>query len=104
MNVCSYHLQEAGATPVQEIAYALATAIGIIDAVRTSGKIDSADLPKVVGRISFFVNSGVRFVEETCKVRAFTAMWDRICRRALRGRGREAPPVPLRRPGELARV
>ena len=80
VNVCSYHLQEAGATPVQEIAYALATAIGIIDAVRTSGKIDSADLHKVVGRISFFVNSGVRFVEETCKVRAFTAMWDRICR------------------------
>jgi len=80
VNVCSYHLQEAGATPVQEIAYALATAIGILDAVRESGKIDPGDLPKVVGRISFFVNSGVRFVEETCKMRAFTAMWDRICR------------------------
>jgi len=80
VNVCSYHLQEAGATPVQEIAYALATAIGILDAVRDSGQIDPGDLPVVVGRISFFVNSGVRFVEETCKVRAFTAMWDRICR------------------------
>jgi (2R)-ethylmalonyl-CoA mutase len=80
VNVCSYHLQEAGATPVQEIAYALATAIGILDAVRDSGKIEAAELPKVVGRISFFVNSGVRFIEETCKMRAFTAMWDRICK------------------------
>jgi len=80
VNVCSYHLQEAGATPVQEIAYALATAIGILDAVRDSGKIDPDDVPRVVGRISFFVNSGVRFVEETCKMRAFTGMWDRICR------------------------
>jgi (2R)-ethylmalonyl-CoA mutase len=79
VNVCSYHLQEAGATPVQEVAYALATAIGIVDAVAASGKVDAGDLPTVVGRISFFVNSGVRFVEETCKMRAFTAMWDRIC-------------------------
>jgi (2R)-ethylmalonyl-CoA mutase len=79
VNVCSYHLQEAGATPVQEIAYALATAIGILDAVRDSGKVDAGELPKVVGRISFFVNSGVRFVEETCKMRAFGSMWDRIC-------------------------
>jgi len=79
VNVCSYHLQEAGATPVQEVAYALATAIGIVDAVAASGKIDDGALPTVVGRISFFVNSGVRFVEETCKMRAFTAMWDRIC-------------------------
>jgi (2R)-ethylmalonyl-CoA mutase len=79
VNVCSYHLQEAGATPVQEIAYALATAIGIIDAVAASGKVDPADLPTAVGRISFFLNAGVRFVEETCKVRAMTAMWDRIC-------------------------
>jgi (2R)-ethylmalonyl-CoA mutase len=80
INVCSYHLQEAGATPVQEIAFALATAIGVLDGVRASGKIDDADLPAVVGRISFFVNSSVRFVEETCKMRAFTRMWDRICR------------------------
>ncbi|MGH9083221.1 MAG: protein meaA, partial [Acidimicrobiales bacterium] len=79
VNVCSYHLQEAGATPVQEIAYALATAIGILDGVRESGKVGPDELPLVVGRISFFVNSGVRFVEETCKMRAFTAMWDRIC-------------------------
>ena len=78
--MCSYHLQEAGATPVQEIAYALATAIGIVDAVAASGKVDRDDLPAVVGRISFFVNSGVRFVEEACKMRAFTRMWDGICR------------------------
>jgi (2R)-ethylmalonyl-CoA mutase len=79
INVCSYHLQEAGATPTQEVAYALATAIGVLDGVRQSGKIDPTELPEVVGRISFFVNSSVRFVEETCKMRAFTAMWDRIC-------------------------
>ena len=72
INVCSYHLQEAGATPVQEIAYALATAIGVLDGVRASGKIAESELPAVVGRISFFVNSSVRFVEETCKMRAFT--------------------------------
>ena len=80
INVCSYHLQEAGATPVQEVAYALATAIGVLDGVRSSGKVDRSELPAVVGRISFFVNSSVRFVEETCKMRAFTQMWDRICR------------------------
>ncbi len=80
INVCSYHLQEAGATPVQEVAYALATAIGVLDGVRHSGKIDPDELPAVVGRISFFVNSSVRFVEETCKMRAFTQLWDRICR------------------------
>ena len=79
INVCSYHLQEAGATPTQEVAYALATAVGVLDGVLRSGKIDPSELPAVVGRISFFVNSGVRFVEETCKMRAFTAMWDRIC-------------------------
>src|SRR5580658_5176942 len=79
INVCSYHLQEAGATPTQEVAYALATAIGVLDGVRDSGKVDPSEFPAVVGRISFFVNSGVRFVEETCKMRAFTAMWDRIC-------------------------
>jgi (2R)-ethylmalonyl-CoA mutase len=80
INVCSYHLQEAGATPVQEIAYALATAIGVLDAVRDSGKVEPGELPAVVGRISFFVNAGMRFVEETCKMRAFVRMWDRICR------------------------
>src|SRR5271168_1874863 len=80
INVCSYHLQEAGATPTQEIAYALATAIGVLDGVRASGKIDESELPAVVGRISFFVNSSVRFVEETAKMRAFNGLWDRICR------------------------
>ena len=80
INVCSYHLQEAGATPTQEIAYALATAIGVLDAVRDSGQVEARDLPEVVGRISFFVNSGIRFIEETCKMRAFTQMWSRICR------------------------
>jgi len=79
MNVCSYHLQEAGATPVQEIAYALATAVGVLDAVRESGQVPEDRFPQVVGSISFFVNAGIRFVEETCKMRAFTQMWDRIC-------------------------
>ncbi len=79
INVCSYHLQEAGATPSQEVAYALATAIGVLDAVRDSGQIPEDEFPAVVGRISFFVNAGVRFVEETCKMRAFTALWDRVC-------------------------
>ncbi|MBA3302952.1 MAG: protein meaA, partial [Acidimicrobiia bacterium] len=79
MNVCSYHLQEAGATPVQEIAYSLATAVDVLDAVRRSGQVDVDRFPAVVGSLSFFVNSGIRFVEETCKVRAFTDLWDRIC-------------------------
>ncbi len=79
INVCSYHLQEAGATPTQEIAFALATAIGVLDAVRESGQVTADELPSVVGRISFFCNAGVRFVEETCKMRAFTTLWDRIC-------------------------
>jgi (2R)-ethylmalonyl-CoA mutase len=79
MNVCSYHLQEAGATPVQEIAYALATAIGVLDAVRASGQVPEERFAEVVGSISFFVNAGIRFVEETCKLRAFTDLWDRIC-------------------------
>jgi (2R)-ethylmalonyl-CoA mutase len=80
INVCSYHLQEAGATPVQEVAYALATAIDVLDAVRDSGKVEPAQMARVVGRISFFVNSGVRFIEEIAKIRTFTAMWDEICR------------------------
>src|ERR1035437_1223471 len=79
INVCSYHLQEAGATPTQEVAYALATAIGVLDAVRESGQVPEDEFSSVVGRISFFVNAGVRFVEETCKMRAFTALWERIC-------------------------
>src|SRR5947208_4424941 len=79
INVCSYHLQEAGATPIQEIAYALATACAVLDAVRESGQVEPDRFPDVVGRFSFFVNAGIRFVEETCKMRAFTRMWDRIC-------------------------
>ena len=80
INVCPYHLQEAGATPVHEIAYGLATAVAVLDAVRDSGQVDEDDLPGVVGRISFFIDVGIRFVEETCKMRAFTQMWDRIAR------------------------
>ena len=80
VNVCSYHLQEAGATPVQEIAYALGTAIAILDAVRDRGQVPPEQMGEVVGRISFFVNAGVRFVEEMCKMRAFTRLWDAITR------------------------
>jgi len=80
INICSYHLQEAGCTPVQEVAYALATAIDVLDAVRDSGKVTPEQMPQVVGRISFFVNAGVRFIEEIAKMRTFTAMWDEICR------------------------
>ncbi len=79
INVCSYHLQEAGATPTQELAYALATAIDVLDAVRASGQVSEAEFAETVGRISFFVNAGIRFVEEMCKMRAFTTMWERIC-------------------------
>ena len=79
INVCSYHLQEAGATPTQELAYALATAVDVLDAVKASGQLSDAEFPEVVGRISFFVNAGIRFVEEMCKMRAFTHLWDRIC-------------------------
>ena len=78
INVCSYHLQEAGATPVQEIAYALCTATAVLDAVRE--QVPAEQIGEVVGRISFFVNAGVRFVEEMCKVRAFARLWDTITR------------------------
>ncbi|MGM0585043.1 MAG: methylmalonyl-CoA mutase family protein [Pseudomonadota bacterium] len=80
MNVCSYHLQEAGATPEQELAFALATGIAVLDQVKAQGTVPDADFPKVVGRISFFVNAGIRFVTELCKMRAFTELWDEICR------------------------
>jgi (2R)-ethylmalonyl-CoA mutase len=80
INVCSYHLQEAGATPVEELAFSLANAICVLDTVRAGGAVAAADFPQVVGRISFFVNAGVRFVEEMCKLRAFTDLWDEICR------------------------
>ncbi len=78
-NVCSYHLQEAGATPVQELAYALAIAIAVLDTVKASGEVSEAEFSEAVARISFFVNAGVRFVTEMCKMRAFVDLWDEIC-------------------------
>jgi ethylmalonyl-CoA mutase len=80
INVCSYHLQEAGATPVQELAFALATAIAVLDAVQASGQCADGEFGEVVGRISFFVNAGLRFVTELCKMRAFAELWDEITR------------------------
>ena len=79
-NVCSYHLQEAGATPVQELAFALAIAIAVLDQVRAAGQVPADEFPAVVGRISFFVNAGIRFITEMCKMRAFVRLWDEICR------------------------
>ncbi|GAB5509861.1 MAG: protein meaA [Hyphomicrobiales bacterium] len=79
MNVCSYHLQEAGATPVQELSFALATAMAVLDTVKARGIISPEDFPKAVGRISFFVNAGMRFVTEMCKMRAFVDLWDELC-------------------------
>jgi (2R)-ethylmalonyl-CoA mutase len=80
INVCSYHLQEAGATPVQEIAYALSTAVAVLDEVKRRGQVSDADFPRVFGRISFFVNAGVRFIEEHAKLRAMAALWEEIGR------------------------
>lgn len=80
INICSYHLQEAGATPVQEIAYAMSTAIAVLDAVRASGQVPEEKFGDVVARISFFVNAGVRFIEEMCKMRAFGRIWDQVTR------------------------
>ncbi|CAL9402925.1 protein meaA [Streptomyces sp. enrichment culture] len=80
INICSYHLQEAGATPVQEIAYAMSTAIAVLDAVRDSGQVPPERMGDVVARISFFVNAGVRFIEEMCKMRAFGRIWDKVTR------------------------
>ncbi|HKR52113.1 MAG TPA: protein meaA [Pseudonocardiaceae bacterium] len=80
INICSYHLQEAGATPIQEVAYALCTAIAVLDSVRDSGQVAPENFAQVVGRMSFFVNAGVRFVEEMCKLRAFGRLWDETCR------------------------
>ncbi|HZL31840.1 MAG TPA: protein meaA [Pseudolabrys sp.] len=80
MNICSYHLQEAGATPVQELAFALATAVAVLDTVKKSGEVSDEKFGEVVGRISFFVNAGMRFITEVCKMRAFTELWDEITR------------------------
>jgi ethylmalonyl-CoA mutase len=79
-NICSYHLQEAGATPLQEVAFTLANAVGLLDLLKSRGKIDDERFAKCVGRISFFVNAGIRFVEEMCKMRAFGALWDEVTR------------------------
>ncbi len=79
-NICSYHLQEAGATPVQELAYALSNAIGLLDTIRERGRVSQNLFEQIVGRISFFVNSGIRFIEEMCKMRAFVELWDEITR------------------------
>ena len=78
INICSYHLQEAGATPVQEVAYALCTAIAVLDSVRDSGQVPAERFGEVVGRVSFFVNAGLRFVEEMCKMRAFGELWQEL--------------------------
>ena len=102
-NVCSYHLQEAGATPVQEIAYAMATAIGVLDAVRDSGQVSDDRFAAVFGSISFFVNAGIRFVEEICKLRAMAELWDRIGRERYGVDRRTRPALPVRRAGQLAR-
>src|ERR671923_303307 len=80
INVCSYHLQEAGATPVQEVAYALATALAVLDTVKSSGAVTAEAFSAAVGRVSFFVNAGLRFITEMCKMRAFVDLWDEICR------------------------
>ena len=79
INICSYHLQEAGATPTQEVAYTISTAIAVLDAVRDSGQVPEADFAKVVGRISFFVNAGLHIIEEIAKLRAFSQLWDELC-------------------------
>ena len=77
-NICSYHLQEAGATPVQELSFALANAIGLLDLIKERGRFSPEDFERCVGRISFFVNAGIRFIEEMCKMRAFSELWDEI--------------------------
>ena len=103
MNVCSYHLQEAGATPQQELAFALANAIAVLDAVKASGAVTGREFEEVVGRISFFVNAGLRFITELCKMRAFAELWEEITRERYGVSRGKAPPLPLRRAGELAR-
>ena len=100
INICSYHLQEAGATPVQEIAYALSTAIAVLDAARE--RVDEETFPRVFGRISFFVNAGIRFVEEHAKLRAMGEMWEWIGPQPLRRDRAQVPAHALRRAGQLA--
>ena len=103
INICSYHLQEAGATPVQEISFALSTAVAVLDAVRDAGQVPPERFGDVVERMSFFVNAGVRFVEEMCKMRALVRLWDELTPRALRRDRRQAASPSVRRAGELPR-
>ena len=100
INICPYHLQEAGATPVQEIAFSLSTAIAVLDEVRP--RVPEETFPRVFGRISFFVNAGIRFIEEHAKLRAMGRLWEEIGPRALRRDRGEVPALPLRRAGQLA--
>ena len=100
MNVCSYHLQEAGATPEQELAFALATATAVLDELKP--RVAEEDFPALVGRISFFVNAGIRFVTEMCKMRAFVDLWDEICCERYGVEDAEIPPLPLWRAGQFA--
>ena len=103
INICSYHLQEAGATPVQELAFSLCTAIAVLDAVRDSGQVPPERFGRRRWRMSFFVNAGVRFVEEMCKMRAFVELWDELTRERYGVDRRADAPVPLRRAGQLPR-
>ena len=104
INVCSYHLQEAGATPVQEIAYALSTAIAVLDETKSRGQVAEQDFPRVFGRISFFVNAGVRFIEEHAKLRAMGQALGADRARAICGDRSEVFENAVRRAGELARA
>ena len=102
INICSYHLQEAGATPVQEIAYAMSNAIAVLDAVRR--RVPQELMGNVFGRISFFVNAGVRFIEEHAKLRAMAQLWEELGLQRYGVEDGQAAPLPLRRAGQLARA
>ena len=104
MNLCSYHLQEAGATPVQEIAYTLSTAIAVLDAVRDAGNVGPGEMTGVIARLSFFVNAGLRFVEEICKLRALSLLWEQLGRERYGVTDAEGAALSIRRAGQLARA
>ena len=104
INVCSYHLQEAGATPVQELAFSLATAVGVLDAVIESGQVQPEQFARVYGSISFFVNAGIRFIEEICKLPRVRRAVGTHRPGTLRGHGRQGPAVPLRGAGQQPRA
>jgi len=106
INICSYHLQEAGATPVQEIAYTISNATAVLDAVRESGAVSNKDFPQLVGSISFFVNAGIRFVEEICKLRALAEIWNDLTakRYGVKDEKFQIPQVSLRSSGQFPRT